>query len=153
MTRRALSGLCAAAALVTLSAPRSVDANLPASAITELSVAMYGLYTTSDPLCQTGLVATLPLTATPTAANLAASPTLGTGDLPPDGIACVVIVVKDSFMLGWAAGSYTGTSQFGTSTFDDSNCDPGGSEGPLEMCRDSNKAPTWPQRILDDLSA
>ncbi|HTM44146.1 MAG TPA: hypothetical protein VL137_04280 [Polyangiaceae bacterium] len=153
MTPSRLLPAVAAGMYLLMATSHKVNANLPANAINEVSMPLYGIYTTSDPLCQTGLVATLPIKSQPTLTNLAESPTLGTGPLPEHGIACVVIVAQDRFMLGWSAGTYTGTSHFGTSTFDDANCNAGGSEGPLMMCNDSPLAPTWPAQILDDLAA
>ena len=152
ITRRSLLPF-AAAGLLTFMPPHDAEANLPASAITELSVALYAIYTTSDPLCQTGLIATVPVTETPVPTNLADSPTLGTGPLPEGGIACVVIVIQNHLMLAWAPGDYTGVSHFGTSSWSDSSCNAGGSEGPLLFCADTPGSPAWPPQILNDLTA
>jgi hypothetical protein len=40
-------------------------ADLPASAISTMNLSMYGMYTTSDPTCQTGLTATIQLFGEP----------------------------------------------------------------------------------------
>ncbi len=127
-------------------------ANLPASAITALTVPVYGLYTTADPTCQTGLVATIPLTKTPTSINFATAPSLGSGPIPAGGIQCVVMVMQGDFTLGWKAGTYTGTTKFGTSTFSDANCNAGGGEH-LTGCITSTSSPTWPAQVLSDLAA
>ncbi len=133
----------------------SARANLPASAITSLTIPIYAIYMTSDPTCQTGLVATVPLVANPTPTNMAASPELGTGPIPDGGVSCVVIVANDNLSLAWAPGTYTSQSHFGTSTFEDSNCNAGGSEGPLHLCQQdkTNTEPTWPKQVKDDLDA
>jgi hypothetical protein len=150
--RRASPGAWVAPALALglLGAP--ARANLPASAITALTSQVYGMYTTSDATCQTGLVATLPLTATPTAVNFATAPTLGTGPIPSAGIACVVLVARGDLLLAWKAGTYTGTTKFGTSTYSDAACDGGGEER-LMGCFGKTAGAAWPAKIAADLAA
>ena len=61
--------------LVSCSFGGSASANLAGSVTNVMTMSVYGVYTTADPLCLTGWVATSALTATPTAVNFAATPT------------------------------------------------------------------------------
>jgi hypothetical protein len=156
MNARHVSLALAAFAVAVVFPERSARSNLPASAISELTVRVYGMYTTADPLCHTDLVATVPLSATPKELNLAGSPSLGTGPIPADGIQCVVLVFEPRMVFTWAPGTYTTTSQFGTSTFNDSNCNAGGT---LEIkgsmgCQPGKRETTidWPSAIKADLA-
>src|SRR4051812_30294107 len=98
MTRSAL------ALLMVLSG--SAFAGLPRSALPSVQLAIYGIYTSSDPSCQTGLIATVPISATATLINLVSEPTFGTGTVPTN-INCVIIVMRNYFSATWAAGTYT----------------------------------------------
>jgi hypothetical protein len=148
MTRHLMAAMVA---LALVGAPAS--ANLPASAISALTVPLYGMYTTSDPTCQTGLVATIPLSATPTPINFATAPSIGTGPIPSTGINCVVIIVQSSISLEWKAGTYSGTTQFGSSVFNDSNCNAGGSEALGGCFGSTTDRADFPPQVQTDLAA
>jgi hypothetical protein len=129
-------------------------ANLPPSAISQMKVGLYGIYTSDDATCQSGLVATVPLTAAPSDFDFAASPSLGEGPIPAGGIKCVVILLESQLTMAWRAGSYTSTTRFGTSEHPDSNCNSGGTEGPLSFCDAKSPSfsnPTFPAAIQADL--
>ena len=98
----------------------NAHAGISRTAITTVQFSIHGLYSTSDPTCRTGLVATIPITATPTAQNFVGSPTLGTGPIPTE-IKCVVMLVKNRMVTTWSAGTYT-TSTLGNP---DSDCNGG----------------------------
>lgn len=143
--------------LTAMLAAGSASANLPNSAITQMSLPVYGIYTTDDPTCLTNLTATVPLAKTPTDYDFAASPSLGSGKVPAGGIKCVIFVAKMSFSIKWKAGTYTGTTKFGSSTFNDSNCNNGGTETPSGAfgCESGKRSTTidWPTQIKTDLAA
>jgi len=152
--------LCFGTAILSSFLVAGAQANLPSSAITKLEMPVYGVYITSDPTCMTGLNATMPLSATPTTFDMATGPSIGTGAVPTDGIKCVVIIAKMHMVAEWAAGTYTTTTRFGTSTFNDSNCNPGGSEtisGDLSGMGcgmgTRSKAMVWPDQIATDMAA
>jgi hypothetical protein len=125
------------------------QAQLPASAISNLTLNIYGLYTTADASCQTGLVATIPLATTATAFNFATSPTLGTGSVSSP-INCVVLVLKDTTTIVYSAGTYTTTSTGGGGTNNDSNCALGGTLT-QKICRSTPV--TFPTQIVTDAAA
>jgi len=126
-------------------------AGLALSSINTMNVTMYGMYTTSDPLCQTGLTATIPVSATGSTYNLVLGPTLGSGAVS-SSIACVVILMKNTVGYGWAAGSYTSSSNQGS----DSVCNAGGTSNAI-VCRGNNvnNSPvtttlTYPTQVATD---
>ena len=123
---------------------------LPLSAISATNLQIYGLYTTSDPLCQTNLVPTLPITATPQTLNFASSPTLGAGSIASP-INCIIIVMTNNVSAGWAAGTYTTTS-YGNS---DSVCNTAGtaSFSPCQNHVSINWPPTASQLSKDMTTA
>src|SRR5262245_5960079 len=99
-------------ALCALAAAQGAEAYLGNSALTSYKLAMYAVYTTSDPTCMTKLVATLPFRATPSDVDLVQNPTLGMGPLS-NPVRCVILVLKNSVgPMVWKAGTYTGTSSF-----------------------------------------
>lgn len=140
--------LAPAIALLSLIFASTGHAGLSQAAVTTLSFKMHGLYTTSDPTCQTGLVATIPLSKAGTTYNLAASPTFGDGPIPAD-IQCVVMVIANKITTAWAAGTYTTTSNGNP----DSVCNPGGTEN-VPLCNgvDADRI-TWPTQIQQDFAA
>lgn len=136
-------------------------ANLPASAVTKMAFQIYGIYTTNDPTCLTGLFATRPLSATSQEINFAAAPSLGTGPVPADGIKCLIIVAKAQYSVEWIAGSYApGVKRFGSNSYQDSNCNAGGSTSYSDVTETPTCQPgirptniDWPQKIKDDMAA
>lgn len=81
-------------------------ANLTRSNISNVGVSLYGVFITSDPSCQVGLIASVPLTKTPTSSNFVTAPVLGAGPVPLR-VACVVLVVANQVQVGWKAGTYS----------------------------------------------
>ncbi len=132
-------------------------AYLAASAITNFTLKLYGMYTTTDPTCQTGWVATLPLQATPTTYNMASNPTLGTGNIAAP-TQCVAVIVSNAMTIAWAAGTYTSTTTISSTTYNDSNCNSGGSiqlgqPGSQGGICFSPRVAAWPTQIADDMNA
>jgi hypothetical protein len=146
--------LLMALSAVLISSP--AFAFLPVSAVTSMSLPVYGIYMSSDPSCTTGLVATVPLTLTPQAINFAANPAIGSGSVPAT-IGCVVIVLQNSFSSAWAAGTYTGTTtsngQGGPYSGSDNiaACNQGGTTTAKAICH--GDAVTWPTQITTDAAA
>jgi hypothetical protein len=130
--------------------PMVASAELPRSAISRMSVFLYGLYTTSDPTCMTGLVPTIPMKSTPVDFDMAKAPTLGNGPVAAP-INCMAIVISNHVIQDYAAGSYTTTSPDGS----DSVCNAGGSkEAPL--CYNwglGNQTVVWAPQIKTDVEA
>jgi hypothetical protein len=142
-------------ALAAISVSSSAFAFIPASSITTMSLPVYGLYTTADATCTTGLVATIPLSSTPQSLNFAQKPTLGQGSVPAT-IGCVIIVIGNSLSNGWASGNYTTTSNGGGSqTYNDSSCNSGGSNSGQSICGSGGtpQSITWPTKITTDAAA
>lgn len=135
---------------------------LSKSDITEMTMPIYGVYTTADPTCLTGLVATMPLSATPTSINFVSSAAIVRGgSLPADGVKCVIIVAKFDMTFTWKAGTYTGTTKFGTNTYQDSKCNAGGTislpasqQTAMPTCiTQRSTTVTWPTKIVEDMTA
>jgi hypothetical protein len=123
-------------------------ADLPASAISTMNLSMFGMYTTSDPTCQKGLTATIPLSATSTTFNFAASPTLGSGPIASP-INCVIFILKSGIIINYSAGTYTGTGT-GGSPSSDSACFAGGSIS-QGICRSTTT--NFPAQVVSDAAA
>lgn len=131
-----------------LSAPHDLMAGLSRDSITEITANLYGLYTTSDPLCQSELVATIPLSSTPRTFDMVGSPAMGNGPVATP-VRCVVMVLKNSLQMGWKAGSYTST----TSGNSDAVCNSGGTVA-TKICGNGGVTTvTWPTQILTDMAA
>lgn len=124
-------------------------ATLPVAAISTMSMNFYGMYTTSDATCQTNLVATIPLSATPTVQNFVSSPTLGSGPVASP-INCIITVMADQSNITWAAGAYTTTTTGGGGTFPDSGCNAGGTVA-QKICRSTS--PNYPAKVTADALA
>lgn len=131
-------------------------AYLPIAAITTANMYLYGLYTTADPSCMTGLVATLPLSATAKTINMASAVTLGNGVLATS-VNCVIAVVRNySGPYTWSAASatlvFSGTS--GTSLFSDniSACTNGGTVA-ANTSYNNGATVVWPTQIRTDALA
>ncbi len=127
---------------LALGAPQA-HAFLPNTAYSSLPLTIYGVYTTSDPTCSKGFVATVPvtnaaqidLTQTP---NLGAGPTSGT-------VGCAVVLLKNGMgPFKWNPGNYTGT----TSGYSDSACNSGGSTGSVSTICNGGSVVSWPASIL-----
>ncbi len=144
--------------LASILATQNAHAFLAGTAITKYTLPVYAVYITSDATCLTGLTAVKAMSATPEEMDFAKTPTLGTATLPTDGIKCVVLVAKGVFAWTWAAGTYTTSSKFGTTTYADSLCNAGGT-GTYTMtvaptCQATRSTVVdWPAAILTDLAA
>ena len=128
----------------------SAHAALPRSAVTSEAVWVYGMYTSADPFCETGLVATIPLSTTPKQIDFVLSPEIGNGPIATP-IQCVVFVMKDSIYAAWASGEYTGTTQGN----DDTPCNSGG-DMTQTICRGGGEQSitvAWPSQITQDMDA
>jgi hypothetical protein len=138
--------------------PSNAFAYLPVSAITQFVASVYGFYASQDPTCQTGLVAVLPLSNTPVAANIAANPSLGTSQNPlPNTVACLVVVLKNSGgPVVIAPGTYTGMTQNGANTYSDNipACNNGGTLVPANtIFVNQGQTMSWPTKIQQDAAA
>lgn len=138
---------------ISMAAVPHAYGDIAASAISKFSFPIYGMYTSSDPTCQSGLIATVPITATPTVVNFATGTPLGSGPIA-NPINCVVFVLQNTFTVNWSAGTYSTTSTELSNTFNDSHCN-GGTSGvflnPLPI--DAGSTPSWPSQIITDLQA
>ena len=137
-------------ALILAAFVGSAQAALPRSAVTSEGVWVYGMYTSADLFCQTGLVATIPLSTTPTQIDFVLNPEIGDGPVAAP-IQCVVFVMKNDIYFSWASGEYTGTTQGN----DDSLCDIGG-DSSQTICRggeDQTIPVGWPDQITQDMAA
>lgn len=105
--------LCLIAALATTNA----HAALSRSAFSALDVQIHGVFVSSDPSCQTGLVQTVPVSRGGNLVNFLSGPTLGSGFVPGD-VNCIVVLLRNSIGVRWNAGNYTGS---------DAACSNGGS--------------------------
>lgn len=119
----------------------SANAALSRADITGLYAEVYGMYTTTDPTCQSGLIATIPLQSTPKPVNMAQSPRIGVGPVAKP-VNCIVMVMKNEVTVEWLPGIYTGS---------DSVCDTGGTNT-VQICN-SGVVPTWPTAITADMAA
>ena len=126
-------------------------ANLPRSAISKMTIPVYGIYTTADATCQTGLIPTLPLSSTPVTFDMISSPTLGQGKRAK-GIQCVIFVVQNSLTMNWAAGTYTtnSTQTNGSGFYSDSLCNAGGTVT-TSIC--NSQVASYPAQVVSDLNA
>lgn len=132
-------------------ASSSAFAYLPVSAVTSMTLPVYGIYMSSDPTCTTGMTATIPLSTTPQSINFVANPAIGTAASLPSTIGCVVIVVQNSFSSAWAAGPYTTTGNSGGS---DNVCNAGGSTSGKQICGNGgSQTVSWPSQITTDAAA
>ena len=120
-------------------------ATLPRSAITNMSLQLFGVYTTSDPLCQTGLIATVPLTKASSTYDMTKSPTVGAGSAPTGGIQCVILIVRNKFDAVVAAGSYEGNLAA------DITCDGGVSLPDQHICK--SQVTKFPAQVVTDAAA
>ncbi len=130
--------------IVLFSFPIVSVANLDRSAVTSMNTNIYGLYTSSDPLCLSGFVPTLALQASPRAVDMARNPTFGSGRIA-NPVRCVALVMKNQVLMGWSAGSYSGA---------DAACNGGGSVSQV-ICRDNGGGPVavdWPGEITADMA-
>jgi hypothetical protein len=102
--------------------PQKSQAFIPVSAVTDVEIAVYGMYTTSDASCRTGWQAVLPFNASPVNRNFAAAGgvALGTGSIS-NPTNCILMIIKNSGLFTVTPGTYTSTSN-GVS---DANCNPG----------------------------
>ncbi|MGZ3707638.1 MAG: hypothetical protein ACXWPM_02260, partial [Bdellovibrionota bacterium] len=133
------------------------QASLPVSSVTSFIFHLYGLYTTSDATCQTGWVATIPITATPTAVDFATAPTIGTGKISTT-VNCILFIAQNQFSYAWTGGGYsTSSTPFGGGTPNaDSACNTAGTSGNQPVMSGSSLAPVWPPStalVMTDMAA
>lgn len=131
---------------IAASAPNA-NAVIPTAGISHFSMPVYAFYTSTDPTCQTGLTALLPMQSTPKTVDFMASTIIGTGTLA-NPINCVVLVFQNALTWNWSAGTYT-TSTGGTS---DSVCNAGGSVT-SNICNANVTLSTPPAKITTDATA
>lgn len=122
-------------------------ATIPRSGVSSLVMQVYGLYFSSDPTCQTNLVATIPISKSAQSVDFLQSPVLGSGIIP-SSVNCIVAVIKNSVNLTWASGSYTSTSSGGS----DNVCNSGGT-ATMSPCNNASKTISWPATIQADMNA
>jgi hypothetical protein len=140
-------------ATLSLAFANSAFAFLPVSAITTLSLPVYGIYITADATCTSGFVATIPLSTTAKAVNFASNAAIGAGSLPST-IGCVVIVAGNNLTTAWAAGTYTDSSKGGGGDSHSDNiaaCTAGGATTDQHICRGNTVS--WPSQITTDAAA
>ena len=149
-------------ALATLSQIEEASATIVRSGVTSAKVMLYGVYTTADPLCATGLVATVPLSTTASPFEMTQSPTIGAGQIPAGGINCVIMVMQNRFDSVVAAGTYTTTTTSGNYTYSDSACNAGFTGTKQAICNGptnygngvvAGKSVNWPAQIVTDAAA
>jgi len=116
------------------------QANLSRTTISNLGVSLYGVYMTSDPSCQVGLVPSVPLAKSPTTSNFVSSPVLGAGPVP-NRVACVILIIANQIQVTWQAGSYVAP---------DNVCSAGGTAN-VNPCVNTNI--TWPASITQAAAA
>jgi hypothetical protein len=123
-------------------------ATIPRDAVSGIVARIYGIYTSTDPTCESGLVQTIPLTTTPRIFNMANAPTIGSGPVA-NPIKCVVLIMQNQVEMNWLSGTYAGT----TSGNPDSNCNSGGSQT-RTLCGNAGGtvSVSWPTGILADLT-
>jgi hypothetical protein len=136
-------------ALSTILISSPAFAFLPVSAVSSMTLPVFGIYMSTDPSCTTGMQATIPLTTTPLPINFVANPAIGSGSIPAT-IGCVVIVLQNSFTSAWTAGTYTGTSTGGVSD-NIAACNSGNTTGAKAICH--GDAVVWPAQITADAAA
>ena len=131
-------------------------ATIPGSAVTTAQLPVYGIYTTSDATCQTGLVAGIPLSKTPQTFDFTKSPVIGNGGVASP-INCVVIVAQAAFTGVLASGNYTGTTggnndslcNAGCYTRADGRCNTAAPAAALPVCQNA-ATESWPVQVQTD---
>lgn len=128
-------------------------ATLPRTAVKQLTLSIYGIYTSSDPTCATGLIATVSLAATPTDRDMVSSPTLGTGPVASP-IKCVVVIAKNGVTNGWKSKEEAGVESYNVDT-EPTACDAGSAGTKKAICGNKTPAesPYWPEQISTDMAA
>ncbi len=116
------------------------NASLPRGNISNVGVSLYGVFMTSDPSCQTGLISSLPLSKTPQSSNFVSAPILGAGSVP-NRLGCIVLVVANQIQLTWQVGTYAAP---------DNVCSAGGSAN-VSPCTNTNI--NWPANITQSAQA
>ena len=138
--------LCLTAATSFIAAPAL--ATIPGGSVISIATKAMGVYTTADPLCQTGFVATVPITGNPISIDLAKAPTIGRGPRAK-GMQCIVFILNTGVSMSWAIGNYTTTTSGGS----DNVCNNGGTMNTIICKAGGGGAVNWPAQILNDMSA
>ena len=134
----------------------SAFAFIPASSITSQKVKLYAIYTTADATCQTNLVATVPMVATPLSLELTTGPQVNGSVSVSNPVNCIIAVVGNSSTLTVPASSaYTGTSAFSPTNANvaDTNCAAGLAAVAGTVTNAVGNPITWPTQITTDLTA
>lgn len=126
----------------------NVKASVPKENISKMELSVLGIYTTSDPTCQNGLIRTLPLNTNPQLINFLGNPKLGDGKVASP-ISCIIYVIKRDVMVTFNAGNYTGQTLNGNSYFSDAPCNPGGT---ITMTIQQNGM-HWPEMVREDMAS
>lgn len=117
---------------------------IPGHDVTEFELDAYGIYTTADPTCQTGLTATRALSSTSEPIELRDVLRLGAFGGPiaraTSSDYCVVLIVRNEVAYSWQSGTYGGS----TNGESDSSCDAGGTDS-MPLC--STGALAWPTAL------
>jgi hypothetical protein len=136
-------------ALLVLGASRAY-AFLPNSAYSSAPVTIYGVYTTADPTCQTGFVATIPINGSESQVDLTLDQSLGAVAATPATIGCAIVIMKNSVgPIVWKAGTYTGT----TGSYTDTPCNTGGTTGAAGTICNGTSVVSWPASVLSAVQA
>ena len=116
---------------------------VPRTSITKAEFVIYGIYTSADPTCGTGLVATLPLTATGRTIDFSKKAAIGKTSGFSTEINCIAIVMKSGIDIDVAAGSHNA----GTA------CDNGTTTVDADYNVSDGSQITWPAQIESDATA
>lgn len=125
------------------------EANVPKSSMNNMIATVYGMYTTSDPTCQSGLIPTVPVSGSGQALDFVQKPTIGKGKMASP-LNCIIVVMQNTVTMSWAPGNYKSVTINGNNSFSDSSCNPGGNTTKT-IC--NNDTPSWPASVLQDVAA
>ena len=134
------------------------QATLPKSAFSSAKMSLHAAYVSSDPTCQTGLVAILPMSKTAKEVDFANNPEIATNVTGlPSSIKCMVWVYQNTMSVAWKAGTYTTTTNQHGSVISDSGCNSGGDSTFIPNNPFSYSGPsityTYPEKIQTDAAA
>jgi hypothetical protein len=118
-------------------------AQVPRSAISKAEFVIYGIYTSADPTCQSGLVATLPLTASGRVIDFSKNAAIGKPSGFSTEINCIAIVIKSGIDITVSAGNYGAGNP----------CNPGTSSADDDYQVSNGANITWPAKITSDAAA
>jgi hypothetical protein len=127
---------------------------IPLSGVSSLKVQLYALYTSADPTCQTGLVATVPMSKTAVTVDVMQGPQVGSNASTSSTINCIVWVTGNTTTATIGAGPFTSTSTWSSTNTNnsDSPCTGGKTIGPQMMTAVATTI-NWPTQIKTDLAS